>query len=57
MRRFMRAIDFVVGVLGVLGGGGPEPCFWRNVERVLVVVTVLILSCGLCFIVAVKFLT
>jgi hypothetical protein len=57
MRRFMRAIDFVVGVLGVLGGGGPEPGFWRSVERVLVVVTVLILSCGPCFIVAVKFLT
>ena len=55
MRRFVRAIDFVIDVLGALGGGGPEPGFWRNVERVLVAITALVLSCALCFIIAVKF--
>lgn len=55
MRRFVRAIDIVVDVLGALGGGGPEFGFWRNVDRVLVVITALVLCCALCFIVAAKF--
>lgn len=56
MERLVRTNDFVIDILGALGGGGPEASFWRNVERVLVAIAAMVLSSVLCFIVAVKVL-
>ncbi|WP_156390376.1 hypothetical protein [Rhizobium sp. Root1203] len=54
MERLVLAIDFVIDILGALGGGGPDAGFWRNAERIMVAIAAMVLSSVLCFIIAVK---
>lgn len=48
MTSIVRVVDFVIDVLGTAMGNRPEPGFWRNVERILIVLLVLGLLATLC---------
>jgi hypothetical protein len=48
MTSIVRVIDFAIDVFGAVMGHRPEPGFWRNVERILIVLLVLGLLAMLC---------